>query len=187
MSAINVDEIRQYNLDLKAYQNKAATAKAELEFTNKELTRLCAELSKELGENVTIENIGDVYNRHVEKIVNTLQSGREILTRIAAEEASAQNNQLVNQPVVQQQNQQYVQQQQYFGQQQQYVQQPVFNGGQQPVFNSGGQQSYVENNSNQLFGAQQFNGFAQMPNNANGKTVLSPVSAIPTMGNSIEI
>ena len=86
MTGINVDDVKKYNESLRAQQERASNIKAEIEFNNKELTRLCEELTKELGISVTADNIEQIYTDRVEKINNTLQNGNEILKRIASDE-----------------------------------------------------------------------------------------------------
>ena len=89
LEGINVEEIKRYNESLRAHNERATKLKAEIEFNTVELNRLCAELSAELGIQVTIENLENIYNDRVAKINDTLKTGTEILRRIAEEEASA--------------------------------------------------------------------------------------------------
>lgn len=117
---INLDEVRQYNNSLKAYKEKAASLKAEIEYNTKELESLCSELSTELGVEVNSSNIESIYNEQVEKIKSDLNTGNAVLAKIANEQqaqAVQQSNpvqtqtpvqaqvpvQPVQQPVVQQQ------------------------------------------------------------------------------------
>ena len=89
---INLEEVKQYNSTLKQYRDMAASLNAEIEYTNKELESLCAELTKELGKQVTKDNIEQIYNEQIQSIQSTLQSGKAVLNKIASEE---QNNQSV--------------------------------------------------------------------------------------------
>lgn len=99
---INLEEVKQYNATLKQYKDKAATLNVEIEYTTKELDSLCAELTAELGVQVTKDNIEQIYNEQVEKINSTLNSGKAVLAKIANEEnsvATANVQQTVPQPV----------------------------------------------------------------------------------------
>ena len=86
---VNIEDIKRYNQELKAYQDKAAQIKAGIDYNSKELTRLCNELSAELGVTVTPENIAAIRQERIAKIENTLRVGNEILNRIKNEEAQA--------------------------------------------------------------------------------------------------
>lgn len=90
LQGINLEEVRKYNADLKTYRDKAASINAEIEYTNKEIDALCAELTAELGKPVTRDNIEQIYNEQVEIINSTLQSGNAVLSKIAGEAAQPQ-------------------------------------------------------------------------------------------------
>lgn len=89
MQGINIEEVKQYNANLKQYQDKASQVKAGIDYSKKELDRLCAELSSELGQEVTPENIRSIRDERLKKIQNTLEVGKEILGRIKKEEEMA--------------------------------------------------------------------------------------------------
>lgn len=89
LQGINIDEIKNYNSSLKQYREKAASLKAQIEYTNQELDNLCKELTAELGKEVTRENIEQIYTEEVTKIQSTLQSGNAVLAKIASEGQSA--------------------------------------------------------------------------------------------------
>lgn len=112
VQGVNLEEVRKYNESLKQYRDKASQLKAEIDYNNKEIDTLCAELTTELGIQVTRENIEQVYAEQVNKINSTLQSGNAVLSKIASEESSASGNtampvqntvseQVVSQPVPQ--------------------------------------------------------------------------------------
>lgn len=84
---INIDEVKKYNASLREYKEKSSQLRAELEFSEKELIRQCAELTAELGIQVTPENIKTILSERISKINNTMEVGNEILNRIKAEEA----------------------------------------------------------------------------------------------------
>lgn len=118
LEGCNLEEIKSYNASLKQYKDRAASLKAEIEYTNKELDTLCAELTAELGKQVTRDNIEQVYNEQISMINSTLQSGKAVLSKIAAEESNSGAvgqvgqaapvlNQTVSQPTVQPVNNQY--------------------------------------------------------------------------------
>lgn len=90
LQGIDLNQVRQYNASLKQYKDKAASLKAEIDYTNKEIDTLCNELSAELGISVTRDNIQQVYEDQVSKINSTLQSGNAVLSKIASEEQTAQ-------------------------------------------------------------------------------------------------
>lgn len=83
---LDVQRIKRYNDEYKAYTDKSANTRAQLELSKSEVNRLCEELTQELGVNVTPENLENIYTQCVEKIQNTLEAGEEILKRIKEEE-----------------------------------------------------------------------------------------------------
>lgn len=89
LQGIDLNQVKQYNASLKQYKDKAASLNAEIDYTNKEIDALCAELSTELGIQVTRDNIQQIYEDQVSKINNTLQSGNAVLAKIANEEQAA--------------------------------------------------------------------------------------------------
>jgi len=84
---IDVQKVKQFNDELKAYRDKAAKNQAEIEFNNREIKRICDELTAELGIQVTPENIAEIAKERKEKLENTLREGEAILARIKQEEA----------------------------------------------------------------------------------------------------
>lgn len=96
---INIEEVKKYNASLREYKDKSTKIRAELEFNEQELLRQCAELSKELGIEVTPDNIRDILSERISKINNTMQVGNEILNRIKAEEASMSSINSVQQTI----------------------------------------------------------------------------------------
>ena len=86
IQGVNIEQVRSYNNSLKEYQQKAAQARAAIEYNTNELNRLCSELSNELGIEVTPENVERIRAERIEKIENTLKVGNEILARIKSEE-----------------------------------------------------------------------------------------------------
>ena len=86
IQGVNIEQVRSYNNSLKEYQQKAAQARAAIDYNTNELNRLCSELSNELGIEVTPENVERIRAERIEKIENTLKVGNEILARIKSEE-----------------------------------------------------------------------------------------------------
>ena len=89
LQGVDLNQVKQYNASLKQYKDKAASLNAEIEYTNKEIDALCAELTNELGIQVTRDNIQQIYEEQVSKINSTLQSGNAVLAKIASEEQAA--------------------------------------------------------------------------------------------------
>jgi len=110
---INIEEIRQYNNNLKSYKDKAVSLKAEIEYNTKELESLCKELSTELGVEVNSSNIESIYNDQLEKIKSELNTGNAILAKIASEQSGqVEQTPIQAQPVQQLQQAQPMQMQQ---------------------------------------------------------------------------
>lgn len=99
LQGVNIEDIKQYNSSLKQCRDRAASLKAEIEYTNKEIDTICNELSAELGITVTRDNIEQIYNEQLEKINSALQSGNAVLAKIASEESSGS---VYEQPATQQ-------------------------------------------------------------------------------------
>lgn len=95
LQGIDLSQVRQYNSTLKTYKDQSASLNAEIEYTNNEIDSLCAQLTQELGIQVTRDNIKQVYNDEVAKINSTLQSGNAVLAKIASEEQNRANGNTV--------------------------------------------------------------------------------------------
>lgn len=100
-----LEQVKQYNNNLKQYRAKSAQLTAEIEYINREIDTLCNELTAELGVQVTKENIEQMCKEQSEKIINSLQSGNAVLAKIASEEqnATSVNNTQPAQPTFTQQ------------------------------------------------------------------------------------
>jgi predicted RNase H-like nuclease (RuvC/YqgF family) len=85
---MNTNEIRQYNKEVQEYQKKASELLASKDYQQKELLRLCKELSELTGQSVTPENLEAVYQSQMTQFQQTLKTGREIIERAKAEEQS---------------------------------------------------------------------------------------------------
>lgn len=133
--SVDVQRVKAFNDELKKYNEKAAKNAAEIEFNNREIKRICDELTAELGVQVTPENIAQIAEERIAKIENTLQVGEAILARIKQEEEAAANveTQPVTQAIVGQQANPLAQPATPLAQpaaqnQQTYQQQPAFQG-----------------------------------------------------------
>lgn len=85
---MNINEIRQYNKEVQLYQSKASELLASKDFRKKELDKLCADLTQLTGQQVTQDNLEDVYTQLMSQFQQTLNTGREIIERAKAEEQS---------------------------------------------------------------------------------------------------
>lgn len=83
---VNIEEVKKYNATLKEYRDKSSKIQAGIEFNEKELARLCQELTISLGVEVTPDNIERIRADFISKINNTLSVGMEIIERIKSEE-----------------------------------------------------------------------------------------------------
>lgn len=104
--AVDVARVRQYNARLATNKEKTAQLRAEVNMTNNEIAQLCAELSKELGREITPENAMDEYEQYIAQLESTLTAGEQILDRVentgnqVAETVDSGN--VFNQPQVEQ-------------------------------------------------------------------------------------
>lgn len=77
-----MQRVKQYNAQLKMAKEQSSKLRTEIEYSNRELNKLCEELSTELGTQVTPDNIQQVYEAEMAKLERNLQTGEEILARI---------------------------------------------------------------------------------------------------------
>ena len=96
LNGVNIEKIKEYNPSIRAYKEKSSSLTAEIKFNTQELNNLCAELTHELGVEVTPENVEKIYNERVESILETLKSGNEIIARIEQEEREQSATPTVN-------------------------------------------------------------------------------------------
>ena len=81
---VDLQRVKKYNDALKNAKDNSNKIATEISYAKRELEKLCAELSAELGETVTVENVAEIYKRESEKIERTLSMGEEILARIVS-------------------------------------------------------------------------------------------------------
>lgn len=86
---VNIESVKQYNASLKQYKDASAKLTAEIEFNERELKSLCEQLTKELGVEVTVDNIDKIYDEQVQKINQALETGTAILSKIEQEASGA--------------------------------------------------------------------------------------------------
>lgn len=79
---VDIQRVNEYNRKLKDAKEQQRKIQSELEYSKRELSRLCDELSSELGLQVTVDNIEQVYEEQMGKIERNLSIGEEILARI---------------------------------------------------------------------------------------------------------
>lgn len=74
--------VREFNKELKQAQKDASDAKSAVEYGQKELKRQCDKLTELLGKEVTEENIEQIYDEEMQKLLNDLDNGEKIIKRI---------------------------------------------------------------------------------------------------------
>lgn len=77
-----LERVRSYNLKRKEAEKNFSTLKARAEYAQKEVLELCSQLSSKLGIDVTIDNLESIRNSEINKIINNLEMGEEIIKRI---------------------------------------------------------------------------------------------------------
>lgn len=100
--SIDLDRVRSYNSKCNDYKKKLSNILAERKFMAERLEQTCAQLSKQLGMTVTPDNIEGVYESKSKEIMQTLETGEEILRRIESEDNDIAHTQQVvqnNMPV----------------------------------------------------------------------------------------
>lgn len=93
---VDLQRVKKYNDALKNAKDNSNKIATEISYAKRELEKLCAELSAELGETVTVENVAEIYKRESEKIERTLSMGEEILARIMSGNGDAAPMSAVN-------------------------------------------------------------------------------------------
>ena len=93
---VDLQRVKKYNDALKNAKDNSNKIATEISNAKRELEKLCGELSAELGETVTVENVAEIYKRESEKIERTLSMGEEILARIMSGNGDAAPMSAVN-------------------------------------------------------------------------------------------
>lgn len=99
MTGINIEEVKKYNSLLKQYKEALSRVQTEIDLNKQLFNQRCEQLSKELGIVVNQDNIEEILKERVEKIKNTMDTGKEILNRIRAEEQSVNTERSNNLPM----------------------------------------------------------------------------------------
>lgn len=95
MNDIDIKRITAYNNECNTYKQKLAQLLAERKILQDNINQQCAQLSQQLGVEVTLDNIEQIYNDKAASIANILESGEAILRRIKA----AENGEIDEAPV----------------------------------------------------------------------------------------
>ena len=85
MQEIDIERVREFNRAYKQFKQREVELTAERDMNNKEIDRLCKELSEELGIEITRENAREVCEKYVSELNERLGVGEAIFQRINAE------------------------------------------------------------------------------------------------------
>lgn len=77
---LDITRIQKYNDRVSVVTRRLQEKKTEYEVKQHELVRLCEELTEELGTEVTPDNLEEIYTIYEQQVLNTLESGEELLT-----------------------------------------------------------------------------------------------------------
>lgn len=80
--SIDLERVREYNKRCNSYKEKLSELSAERKIVSANLDNICKQLEKQLGREVTPQNIEEVYKAESLKVMNTLEAGESILKRI---------------------------------------------------------------------------------------------------------
>ena len=95
---IDLERVREYNKRCNSYKEKLSELSAERKIVSANLDNICKQLEKQLGREVTPQNIEEVYQAESLKVMNTLEAGESILQRIERAENGGQE-QMAGTPV----------------------------------------------------------------------------------------
>jgi hypothetical protein len=87
---LDPEQIKQYNKSVETYREQARTLSVQIDMSEKEIVRLCSELSAELGEEVNKDNVETVASRIVQQYQTSLENGTAIFNRIESEQQAIQ-------------------------------------------------------------------------------------------------
>lgn len=87
MSSIDVERIRQYNSKCNEYKNRVSQLQAERKILTENIKNMCAQLSTQLGIEVTPENIEQIYEERAKSIQYILETGEGIIKKIQDSES----------------------------------------------------------------------------------------------------
>jgi hypothetical protein len=89
MAQLTQQQVAQYNKKVEELKNAAAQDRAKKEYAEQELTRLCGELSVQLGHTITPDTLEDEYAAFEAEALRTIESGTRIMESVAREAADA--------------------------------------------------------------------------------------------------
>ena len=97
---IDLERVREYNKRCNSYKEKLSELSAERKIVSANLDNICKQLEKQLGREVTPQNIEEVYQAESLKVMNTLEAGESILQRIErAENGGQEQTSMAENPV----------------------------------------------------------------------------------------
>lgn len=97
---IDLERVREYNKRCNSYKEKLSELSAERKIVSANLDNICKQLEKQLGREVTTQNIEEVYQAESLKVMNTLEAGESILQRIErAENGGQEQTSMAGNPV----------------------------------------------------------------------------------------
>ena len=97
---IDLERVREYNKRCNSYKEKLSELSAERKIVSANLDNICKQLEKQLGREVTPQNIEEVYQAESLKVMNTLEAGESILQRIErAENGGHEQTSMAGNPV----------------------------------------------------------------------------------------
>ncbi len=101
MVELTQQQVLSYNSKVEEARRRTADSKAKKELAEREMTRLCGELSELLGREITSETLDAEYAKFSEEAQRTMESGTRILAGMQREaEACVQAVPKASAPVV---------------------------------------------------------------------------------------
>ena len=85
MAELTKEKAVAYNEKVKKAKEKAAEDTARKELAEKELKRICGELTEKLGRPITPETLAEEHEAFVEEATKTIASGEKILAGLEQE------------------------------------------------------------------------------------------------------
>lgn len=77
-----IERAKQYNQQLKEIETEASNTKAHISYGEADLNKLCNELSSLLGLEITEENVEEICEQQMAKIINDLETGERTIKAI---------------------------------------------------------------------------------------------------------
>lgn len=89
-----LERAKQYNANLKKIESEASEIRGKISYGIDDLTRRCQELTQILGIQVTEDNLEELWQSEMQKVLNNLEIGETVLKQIR--EAQAYDTDLAN-------------------------------------------------------------------------------------------